>query len=102
MGERLADEVEILVVDALWRAVKREFCVAGGTALAIVELEPAHAQRRCFESLGVHHLEHCVHVAFLRLDGALAHRLAGNGIDALEQPVDVAHHEHGVGACVVE
>ena len=98
VGERRAYQVEVLVVYALRRAVQPKAGVAALRALAVVQVDAPHCGKRAAEGCEVDHLAHGVDIGFAGNHRAGRHLLLAHGLHALQQPVGIAAHHHGVGA----
>ena len=102
VGERLPDEVEVLVVDALGLAVQcHAFGALLGCALAVGEGDALQPVQALDEQVGVNHLVGGLGVALVGNECAGRHPLAGNLADAhLEPLLAAAQHDGGVAHIV--
>ena len=100
--ERVTNEVEVLVINALRRAVQRHACLALKRALAIAKVNAAHRVEHSDKMADVDHLVHCALIAFLGNHRAGRHALIGNLAHTVLEPLGVAAHEHCLGLDVVE
>ena len=96
--ERLADEVEVLVIDALRRAVERQSGIAFCGTLAMTELHAAALAQGIAEQAVIDHLVQRMGIAFFGNERAGGDGLLGDGLHALLQPVHIVANEQRVGA----
>ena len=102
VAERPADEVKILVIDALGCAVKRQSGISDHIALSKGVVDAAMARQLGHELRLVNHMAHSAHVAFFGKDRAGRHALVTDGLDACLEPLHIAAHQHGGWAHIVE
>ena len=103
VGERLADEVEILVVNALWLAVQCQALHAlFGSRFSGCEADASQLVQTVDKQVGIHHLVGGVGIAFVGDDGADRHALTGDFVDACCEPLLAAAQHDGVVADVVQ
>ena len=103
VGERLPDEVKILVVDALRLAVQRQALDAAlGSGLAVDKRDAPQFMQALDKQVGIHDLVGGLGVALVGDDGADRHAFLGNFADAGREPVLAAAQHDGVVAHIIQ
>ena len=103
VGERLPDEVKVLVIDALGLAVQRQpLDTTCGSGLAIGVADAAQLPQALQEQVGINHLVHSLGVTLVGDKRTHRHSLTGNLADARFEPLFAAAQHDGVIAHIVD